>query len=473
MKDTPQTWLSSTCDDCNIAELKVICAVRKFSSPPKSRGKDALVEYVKLRLLSPQGVRPAFAALSLEDQILLHLLKLKSGPINIEKLYPLFTIQLGSYASASDYRQAFLSIKKRLVLTGLVLVKCKSLEYVWSGTSKWQLYDFLLPREFSEILPPLSWNTIRPEKPANKSDIEKILSTQLQNDFTKISETKNSTTDLPGFRIERGSINFGSKNAPLRADVRDEIRKAWLRLDSDPKGSPLSLKAGKVRGYFLGQISSGHGVTFETLAAVFSACFCAFTDARAKNFLAVGKKFGFITSVNENGDTILVPDLDPEIPLPSIKTDKLSETRESVLIQIGTDCNFSALLQLGRLSDASLQRGRIQIKPSIIKIGKNLPEMREGEFIKQIKNRSPLFRKIFAKVKRLTGRFTVHSNVCVVKLGGLDIKANLIKGAGELLVDLGDEYYAVSSNDLPFVVKLSEKKGFAPKYIKRKYKPQA
>lgn len=473
MKETPQTWLSSTCDDCNITELKAICARREFSSPPKSRGKDALSEYVKLRLLSPQGVRQAFEALSLEDQILLHLLKLKSGPVNVEKLYPLFTIHLGSYASASDYRQAFLSIKKRLVLSGLVLVKCKSLEYAWSGTSKWQLYEFLLPREISEILPPLSWDATRPEKPAKKSNIESILSAQLQNDVTKIFETQNSSSDLPGFRIEQGSINFGSKTAPLPADVQEKIREAWLRLDSDPKGSPLSLKAGKVRGYFLGQIPSGDGVTFEKLAAVFSACFCAFTDASAKNFRAVGNKFGFITPVNENGDSLLVPKLDPEIPLPSIKTAKLSETQEAVLIQIGTDCNLSALLQLGRLSDVSLERGQIQMKPSIIKIGQNFTEMRESEFIKQIKNYSPLFRKIFAEVKRRTGKFTIHSNVCVVKLGGLDIKANLIKGAGKLLVDLGDEYYAVSSKDLPFVIKQSEKKGFAPKYVKWKQQLQA
>ena len=121
---------------------------------------------------------------------MLHLLKLKNSPVNVEELYPLFAIEIGYYASASEYRQAFLSIKERLVFSGLVLVQCKSHEHIWSRTTKWQLYNFLLPLEISEILPPLSWNAIKPKISAKKSKIETVLLAQLHNDVIKNPETK-------------------------------------------------------------------------------------------------------------------------------------------------------------------------------------------------------------------------------------------------------------------------------------------
>ena len=282
----------------------------------------------------------------------------------------------------------------------------------------------------------------------------------------KTLRLKNSISGLPAFSIDQDSINFGSKKAPLLADVYSELLGAWLSLNSVPKESPLSLKVRKVRGHFLRQIPPGYGITFEKLAAVFSACFCGFKDTNGENFLTIGKMFGFISSVKENGDCLLVPDLKPEIPLPSFKTAELSESKDAVLIQTGTDCNLSALLQLSRLSVVSLESGRIRMKPSLVKIGMFLTEFGKIEFFKQLKKHSPLFRKAFAEVNRRTGKFTVHSDVSVVKLGGLDIKATLLKGSGKLLVDLGNEYYAVSKKDLPSVVKQAQKKGFAPKYVK-------
>ena len=452
-------WLDETCMNCTITELNEICKNRGFLSPPPKSGRDSLAEYVKLRLLSEQGLTNVFSSLPTEVLDLLYILSITNKHVNIEELYPFFNIS-HSWFTNQDYKDAFLKIKKNLVVKGIMLIREDDQRGFYGRRIKWNSYELFFPEEIAKHLPPLALTTVKINTPVNQSEIDKILLGDLFNNRLEVNKT--ISTWLPEFSVAEKKIRFGQKQSPSYSDIILESTEKWLKIKS-PK-IQLNCKPSKLRRFVLESLPAGHGITKNHLVEMFKKFASSFTEKEADEFFDVGMALGFLHAVNQGGEEFLVPNLTPQIPDPIID-ENLSEINENISINSKTRCNLPALLEMAKISDVTIKTSCLCFAPSITKMGIVDSDLSISEFFTDLKSKSSLFLTAWNKVKKRKDQWIVHANVSVLKLGSLDIKAVLFSKFSMHLQELGQDYYAVSKDVLPGILRHAKSRGITPKLL--------
>ncbi len=452
-------WLNETCENCTITELNEICKNRGFLSPPPKSGRDSLAEFVKLRLLSEQGLTKTFGSLPTGMLDLLYILGITKKHVNIEELYPFFNIS-HTWFTNKIYKDAFLKIKKNLVVKGIMLIREDDQRGFYGHKCKWNSYELYFPEEIAKHLPPLALTTVKINTSVNQPEIGKILLGDLFNNRLEADET--IRTWLPEFSVAEKKIKFGKKQSPSYSDVILEITGKWLKIKS-PK-TQLNCTPSQLRRFVLESIPEGYGIIRNDLLDMFKKFACSFTGNEADEFFDAGTALGFLHTVNQDGNEFLVPNLTPQ-NLDPVIAKNLSETKENISIDSKTRCNLTALLEIAKISDVTTNGTCLCFTPSITKMGIVSGNLNTSDFFADLKSKSSLFLTAWEKVKKRKDQWIVHSNVSVLKLGSMDIKAILLSKSGTHLQELGQDYYAVSNDVLPGILKHAKSHGITPKLL--------
>lgn len=462
---------------CKLSDLKKICKSRGFNNPPQKGKKDDFAHYVQLRILSESGLEEAFSQLDDQPLLALHLLKLEDEPLSLSEFYPIFNLDVGYYASASSIKGAFETIKERLICKGLALLHFN--EYSFRGNSKWNKYCLVFPKEFYDHLPPLPIPTVAMNTPGKFASWSQFMGDNIRRNLLKhpiyfdFKEIK-----LPKVNLSDGELRLNNNSYPTAEYVHKSLKKSWLLCKApvnkksstytkyEESDDQIKLRV-KTREYILKSIPKGHGITKEDFAIYCKQLNCDFKEKELDVFIESGILFGFLAKQKHNNKEILMVNLDQSQTESADNTMSLKEEKGSVRVSLKSNYNLEDLLTLSGISSLSVDKFHIYITPSIKEIGKKISDLHALPIIKQLLSLSSIYLQAFKTVQKKSGKLTLHIGLNILKLNSIDIKSVLLSSFSDKMIDLGEDYYAVSEGDLPEILKHGKKKGFAPKIIEK------
>lgn len=472
MSDSVESYFNDTFHQtCNLSDLKQICKIRGFSNPLSKGTKADYADYVQLRFLNEIGLQNAFSQCDEQELKVLHFLKLSGKHVNIEELCPFFIPHDRSYYMDAHYKETLELVKTRLICKGLVLVKEGSTYY---SKSKWHRYVVFFPSEISKHLPPITIPTTPlKELPTHFSSWASFMGESLLNTILKNTLASHfKEINIPKFQLAEGLLKFENKLHPTTEEVYQALLERWFHCETDDKSYSKTYESkerisfcAKARKYLLQNIPKGHGIQKEDLSKWCEHLHCPFKENELNSFIESGILLGFLGKCRLNGIEFFVPNLEssleasPAIPL------TLTEVKGKVMLNLSKNYSLHDFLTIARISLFELEKGELFVRPCLKHIGKNFTDLNAIPFIKFLQTSAVLYRQAFQTVKESTGKLKIHSGLKILKLNSIDIKSLFVSTFSDEMIDLGNDYYAVSEEDLAKILQFGKKKGYIPKII--------
>jgi len=452
-----QKWAKETCHVvCTASDLRCICRARGFA-PLKNAKKGALAEHVEMRLLGEQGVSEALAALDEKPLWALHAMVAASEPVEIRDLYTFFGFGKGYWIEASECKRRFERIRDDLVNKGLALMRMLN---SWEKRgSRYAELEVCVPEVVARQLPPLPLKTeMLPEAPVFADWMAPALE-GIRNSLQLARKPAERMEDaFPKGALERGVLSVEGVRRPSIQTVHGLILRQWLGFGGK--------KVVKQRRHLLGALSANQAIQPKRLLLAFDRFNCALSDAKLEGFVDFGLRFGFLAELKIEGERFLVPNIGQPQSSPGLLPDFSALTDADDYVEVSLDeLGPAELFLLASISTFEISDSTLRATPSLVPIGQELETLRESPWLSALLKKSRAYRKAFKTVEKRAGKVLVHSGVTVLKLGGPDINAQMAHEFGNKMAPLGNDYYAISRNDLAEMVRFAKQKGFSPKTL--------
>ena len=486
-----QRWAYETCHDiCNASDLKRICQARGFIAP-KVKGKEALADFVEMRLLEPEGVHDALATLDAQALWALHTVRCARKPINAMELQYYFGFKNKAYV-ASAFKTRFKRIQEALINKGLLLAR----DTREQCESRFARMYVLLPPAVADALPQLPVDFEPAAPPPAFRDWAEAAMALLRADLLASREAAACSASpdwsslFPTASIKNGILEMNKKERPALEYLRTAIFKNWLSIgsakkqrahhagdtvargfygESDYMVDSIRTHYVKARGYILNAIEPGHGLRATQLFEAFDIFQCPMPEDARDAFLESGEHLGFLAFADADEDRLLVPNsYDPDIESAPVFAN-WRDADQGVAAPLSA-VTLPELLTIARISTLVVEKGKLRARPSLKWIGRERESLCETAAIQNLLRCSAVYRQAFDTVAEREGKWVIHDNVSALKLGGSDIEAVLLAEYGPdsrnpRLAALGTGWYAVGRNHLDELLAFVKKKGFKPKIM--------
>jgi hypothetical protein len=475
-----QSWAHKTCFEISAAtDLKEICKARGFNNLPGNAGKSALAEFVEMRITGPQGVRGALTTLDVQSLWVLHALKCAARPVEIGEIYFFYWGALHVWDAAA-FKKRYEHIRDRLVNKGVVLVR--EIRDLWGKRSHYERIEFLIPDVVAESLPALPLESEPVVGEPVFADWAESMMEEIRRDLLPLYNTTTSRCELaPAAVLNKGAFRLGKREHPSAELLYEMLTRNWLALGNTKRSGAYSKAESDIidpneekdlgairlnrdfiipRKYILNSIPFGHAVRLPRIFEAFNNFKCPMTEETRRVFVAAGVRFGFLSRV---GETYAV-NLKRFDSIGSASFEFSRDVDGSLSMPLG-QVRLSELLFLGQISCLEIRGHSLYAKPSVIQLGRKRTELDESQDARVLWARSAVFHEAFDTVKKRDKKLIVHSNLTLLKLGGSDIKALFKAAYSDCLAPLGNDYYAISREDLNNMLSYAKKKGFKPKIL--------
>jgi hypothetical protein len=463
-------------EEFSAADCQAVCRSRGFSV--KAAASPKVLENL---LLSEVGLAVSFAALTQEEVVLLHLLKVHSRPVSL----PFFSRVYGASEHAwretftERYRETFKKVRVSLIRRG-VLFFAHEAENPYDKKSKLERLVFVFPKEFQSLLPPLFPEVLRAPGPGEVND--SALRGKLR-ELLGAFRSGQPPVSAQGsvLSIADGELKFGDKE--LRAEHLLQWQKAaWTeslpKSGDKQKASPWSKDVGDhwsmdiVEAVMHATSGLEPGECFEpaSLAPVLKV-FCHGREIRESNefrdeVCTLGWRWGCLARA-ATGGRICYRSAEAAAAEAVVKPTSwlLPDPKGGAVIDLAR-IPLRGVEDVARLSRFTAGEGGLHARPDPVKIGRVIKSVGREPVALWLRENVTAFGRAFDEAVKKWGKQVVHENLLVAEVQDLSLKVAIEKAFSESgVISLPNGFLAFPLGLRPEIEALVIKNGYVVKRV--------
>ncbi len=447
------------------SDVKAIIKNRGFSV--KETATRSLFENF---FLSDTGVEAMMKELSQEEVTLLHLLKFIGKAVDVSIFERIYNQKRSnySYTFSQRYQSIFKKVQTSLIRRGLLLIaEDKSANKLLQKITKMERWLFKLPEQFIRFLPPLfkSAQTFESTGILNEHVLRQALLGLVNNKHASpLDRDKEYYMNLADDELCMGNHRF-SVNRFLDWQRIYWQSKIAFEVKSEQK---YYISTQEATNYIFSQLKANEWFLPDQVALPLEL-FCGgkYASSIARICEECWECGYMVKKVSEQNNYYRLAQDTPQIKSDVDPSSYLEITSDQSLIIKLFTIPFDNLEQLAQISTLQVKRLQLFARPSVLKLGRVLPEIRQQPFIKWLQEHVPVYEQALKTVEHRWGRCIVHQNLMLAKVNDLTLKVALQKAlpnAKDLLL-LPNDFIAFPRVHLPTVEKVITKAGQVVKKI--------
>ncbi|MGA1869464.1 MAG: hypothetical protein ACMUJM_13070 [bacterium] len=445
----------------------------------KGIDKSGLVELVVEKFLIPEKIVEVFNDLAPHYQFLLHYLKIHKDPIDLKRAMRYLNNwesaqSRGSFMwlSAKEYRKSFIQLKNDLAVKGLVII-IQSNHY-GSYNSQFERYDFLLPPQFSSLLPPLPIQGVKRDKPTTTYSFELFVkdvilsSIGLKNPKHKMEQ---KIADHISWR--EGIAHFHDR--PIRR-IENLLTAIYSTLRARNVHDYSFYKLDVVTNlfYLLETLPTAEWMSFSKMQELFFQLTCLQdTEKREKILHKVCDEAAVMglmeKSTDEKESYYRLRRKDCRVARGdtadiSVHCEGIATEHDGSLCIDHRRISAFALFEILSISAWEISKDALRCSPSLIKCGKIYRARSDFSSLRlygYLYDNSSLYKRAFSKVEKNFGKFMLHSNLSIFEIQDVTISALLQHTFPEAFHPVRGNFFAVSEKDEMRILNFLEQKKYS------------
>ncbi|MCX6079831.1 MAG: hypothetical protein NTW32_09890 [Chloroflexi bacterium] len=444
--------LHSMCAELPDGDLNAIRKARGFSASETASRTSFASFYV-----TAVGLEKIMQAITPEEAVGLGLLH-ETGEVDVsffERIYGTGN-QRGTYTQR--YKYTFDNVKKNLVRRGLVVMAEVKMRGDNAQMERWR---FALPPEFAPYLPPIaSKSNVQPGQFNDKTIRKKLLEL--------IGGEPAIPKEVLPLAIKRGSLYI---KEDLFSIASFEIwqKTAWQSTTNTYKPNvPASLSPIDAALKLLNTESWIDPKSIESALNIY--CFGVIIPS-AEKLLHKGWELGFLSRLEINGaaNYRIAPQQNltsDRQPYPS-NLEWADTTSAAGCVKIDLRVvPLTDLEKLNILTELTIENGVLIARPSLVKLGRAIPEQRNSLLSIWLAEQVPAFGKVLETVNANWGKTILHENLLFARVRDLSLRIQLERELKEKIIVLSEHFIAFPLEARASVEKVLKKTGFVTKTIK-------
>lgn len=447
------------------ADMKAIAKSRGFS--PREASSRASFENA---FLSEIGLDAAFASLTVDEIACLHLLSLKTEPVDIRYFTRLYRQERNEWRARSwtqRYGPVFKGVQQSLVRKGVLLI---SEAYDSLGKrAKMERWRFLFPREFAARLPVPFANTESLEKAGVWS--QDLLRHKLMEVFKPQagSADRKYLLRLCSDRLCIDERPF--KLANLLAWQRYEWnRSVWAASKNKvrapaPAGDTASARVDDftpIVAHTFSRLAPGEWVRDEALGTILRLFYHPAIPPDAREVCEQGWRLGGLTRLTIGGHHHYRLTELRSVDSERKPEDYLQVSNDTTLVMDMRLVPYRSLELLAGISRLRIDGSRLEAVPDFIGLGRAPASVWSDPLTQWIQARSGAFQETMARVEAQRGKQIIHDNLLLAKVKDLSLKVQIQKAFPDpaRLVVLPNDYLAFPRGSLADIQQLVTRSGY-------------
>jgi hypothetical protein len=410
---------------------------------------------------SAMGLEQAFNELTYQEHCFLHLLARQSSEVNIAFFTTLYPNHSGEYGETftQQYKEIFKQVRENLIRKGVLL--WEEMRY---GKAQLERYRFFLPQAVRQHLPALL-----PESQKIKSQ-----SSTSQDGFRhRLISLLKSRSKKAQLTLKNGRLLIGT--APFNLDtLKDWQDQNWnsslLAKQSHPsyysqyytEQTQATTPADIIR-YTLAQLPDIHWVTPNEVKTYFDLHTFYYNYPSLDDIFDKGWQWGCLERVKKSGQYYYR--LQEFAKLDDVNITYLSVKKTYVVIDV-EQVPYAALSYLMTISDLSIERGRLAVKPNLVKLSAINPADRQHPLLQWLVNHAKYFAQAYEHVTNDWGKLLVHTNLVYAQVSDLSLRVTLEKAFNKgQVVFLPEGWMAIPINLMSKVETVVRRNGHVIKEV--------
>ncbi|MCX6915767.1 MAG: hypothetical protein NT167_22435, partial [Verrucomicrobia bacterium] len=349
------------------------------------------------------------------------------------------------------YGDAFKKAQASLVRKGLLVFA--EIEDPYRTKTKLERIHVRFPQEFEHFLPPLAKGTVALSGPGEAR--QDVLREKLQEVTGRRSTSFVQQADGYQVAVVEGELRVGRQ--PFSARLLQEWqRTCWEAETGKPPAIATPAPADGIAPvapiaavtYALGELPSGWWVAGEALDAALKIFCNGGKTADGREVCAAGWLWGCLARQMDGGKTYyrladLVDDQatqgsgsDPKIYLHVVGDGMVVVNLETI--------PYDALELMARMATLGVSDRFLTATPNLVKLGYNLPALRNKPLLIWLREHSPAFRQAWETVEARWGKQIIHENLLVARVTDPALRVQVERALPnrQWLIVLADEYVA-------------------------------
>jgi len=453
------------------AEVKAIARSRGFPE-----GSGASRSTVKNLFLASVGVEEALAGLTVEERAALHMLAGLEESVDVsffERIYhaPDFSFKTAYTQTFNQrYKEVLKTVRERLVRRGILLMDINP----FMGGARIEQWNFSLPPNFIERLPPPLQPARLPEPPAAEEVNPQALNGWLQQLLGKPAEGPLAKEPRFRLKLQDGTLWAGSQ--PLNeSHVYEWCGNSWL------KSIPARLLSSTQAEHpALAILAAVENLTPEEwflprqLTPILAVRCFGIEHPPADAMLEEGWKWGVFARRRHNDQVYYSPRMVrgsanrivfPPAPDLARYLKANPGARPSVSLD---NLPAAVLVALNQTSRLELMDRRLYFSPEQTKIASYYLELKTNPTAQWLFAHLPDYQAHYRQIQASWGKTIIHQNLHLARISdfGLMVQFERAFRPGVDYVRLGEQWVAFHKNLLPEVEKLVKKGEFVIKVVR-------
>jgi hypothetical protein len=438
-------------------DKRAICKIRGFGSAEMQT--PALFQNT---FQSDMGIEQALNELTYREHCFLHLLARQSSEVNIAFFTTLYPNNSGAYGETftQQYKETFKQVRENLIRKGVLL---------WSemryGKAQLERYRFFLPQAVRQNLPALLPDSHKLETQSSTSQdgFRHRLISLLK------SRSKKAQLSLKDGQLLIGTTSF---NLDTLKDWQDQNWNSSLLSkkqsypsfysEYDFEQTKTSTPPDIIR-YTLSQLSDSHWITPDKLKTYFDLHTFYSHYPSLDEIFDKGWQWGCLERVDRSGQYYYR--LQEFAKLDDVNITYLSVKKAYIVIDV-EQVPYAALSYLMTISDLSIERGQLAVKPNLVKLSAINPADRQHPLLQWLVNHAKYFAQAYEHVTNDWGKLLVHSNLLYAQVSDLSLRVTLEKAFNKgQVVFLPEGWMAIPINLMSKVETVVRRNGHVIKEV--------
>ena len=454
--------------ELTVVDIKALCKSRGFTSR-EANSRNLLEGF----FLSETGVANAIGRLTMDEVILLHLMKLTSATVDaafFDRIYGTENSRKWRFGTFNQkYKDIFKQVKTSLIRRGVILFAEE--HETWEKNTKLERLRFRFPEEFHPFLPLPFGPAMSIPGPGNfNQTVIKDKLMEILNCHASASEANEAKYSLS---IKDGELRMGGKE--FRAEYLVEWQRAiWdlaLKEKSHKKAGQGSVSPTKAAVYAFSLLMPGEWILPDELSSLFKI-FCYDMDQPdPEKVCHAGWKQGCLAKQTIAEKTYYA--------LPEDHTDAgaqmdpgrfLKKTNDGTVIVDISTIPYASLEFLAWISNFRVAGSQLTAFPNSVKIGRIVMDIDQVPLTSWLRKNASAFAGAISMIEQRWGKLVVHQNLLVARVRDLSLKVAIQKAFADSgkVVFLPDNFIAFPNDLTKKMEALVNKSGYVVKAIEAK-----
>ena len=450
-------------------DIKALCKSRGFTSR-EANSRNLLEGF----FLSETGVANAIGGLTMDEIILLHLMKLTSATVDaafFDRIYGTENSHKWRFGTFNQkYKDIFKQVKTSFVRRGVILF---AEEYgTWEKNTKLERLRFRFPEEFHSFLP-LPFGTAKSISVSgnfNQTVIRDKLM-EILDGHTSASETNEVKHKLS---IKNGELRMGDRKFRARYLLewqRDIWALALKEKENSEKLGQGSVSPIEAVAYALSLLSPGEWILPDELSSLLKIFCYGIDPPDPRKVCNAGWKQGCLAKQTLAGDTYYA--------LPEDQTDVGTQMNPDGFLKKNNDGNIivdistipcTSLEFLSGISDFRVDGSQLTASPNSVRIGRIIMDIGHVPLTSWLMKNASAFARVISTIEKRWGKQIVHQNLLVARVRDLSLKVAIQKAFADSgkVVFLPNNFIAFPNDLTKKMEALVNKSGYVVKAIEAK-----